>query len=168
MRDRFAVPRTLPSDLARGLLVRAQRLGGPEREDGASVAEVVRLVGGLQAQDAPAAALGVRARLAGATASAVDHARFEARSVARIWCMRGTLHLVPAEDARWMVALLGPVGLARGRRRREQMGVVSPEADRRRPRGARGRPAHPPRDRRARARRRASGSPTIRRRRSTS
>ena len=47
--------------------------------------------------------------------------------MARIWCMRGTLHLVPAEDARWLVALLGPVGLARGRRRREQMGVV-PEA----------------------------------------
>ena len=127
MRDRFAVPRTLPPDLARSLLVRAQRLGGPEREDAASVAGVVRLVAGLQAQDAPAAALGVRARLAGATASAVAHARFEERSVARTWCMRGTLHLVPAEDARWLVALLGPVGLARGRRRREQMGVL-PEA----------------------------------------
>jgi len=88
---------------------------------------VVRLVAGLQAQDAPAAALGVRARLAGATAAAVDRARFEDRSVARVWCMRGTLHLVPAEDARWLVALLAPVGLARGRRRREQMGVL-PEA----------------------------------------
>jgi hypothetical protein len=123
MRDRFAVPRTLPPDVARALLTRAQRLGGPERDDGASVADVVRLVGGLQAQDAPAAALGVRARLAGATASGVDRARFEERSVARIWCMRGTLHLVPAEDARWLVALLGPVALARGRHRREQMGV---------------------------------------------
>ena len=126
MRDRFAVPRTLPSDLARGLLASAQRLGGPEREDGATVEEVVRLVAGLQAQDAPAAALGVRARLPGATASAVDHARFEERSVARIWAMRGTLHLVPAEDARWLVALLGPVGLARGRAA-EQIGV-GPEA----------------------------------------
>ena len=87
----------------------------------------MRLVAGLQAQDAPAAALGVRARLAGATASAVAHARFEERSVARIWCMRGTLHLVPVEDARWLVALLGPVGLARGRRRRDEMGVL-PEA----------------------------------------
>ena len=124
MRDRFAVPRTLPPDVARALLVRAQRLGGPERETGASVAEVVGAVGGLQAQDAGAAALGVRARLAGATASAVDRARFEDRSVARVWCMRGTLHLVPAEDARWIVGLLGHVGLARGRRRREQMGVV--------------------------------------------
>jgi hypothetical protein len=50
MRDRFAVPRTLPPDVARRLLVSAQRLGGPEREDGASVAKVVRLVAGLQAQ----------------------------------------------------------------------------------------------------------------------
>ena len=167
MRDRFAVPRTLPSDLARGLLTSAQRLGGPEREAAATVEEVVRLVGGLQAQDAPAAALGVRARLPGATASAVDHARFEERSVARIWCLRGTLHLVPAEDARWLVALLGPVGLARGRRRREQMGI-GPEATARRPRGAAGRPAHPPRGRRPRARRAATGSPTTRRRPSTS
>ena len=85
----------------------------------------MRLVGGLQAQDAPAAALGVRARLPGVTAGAVEHARFEERSVVRIWCMRGTLHLVPAEDARWLVALLGPIGLARGRRRREQMGITS-------------------------------------------
>jgi len=129
MRDRFAMPRTLPSDLARGLLTGAQGLGGPERESAATVGEVVRLVGGLQAQDAPAAALGVRARLVGATASAVDHARFEERSVARIWCMRGTLHLVPAEDARWLVALLGPIGLARGRRRREQMGITAEAID---------------------------------------
>jgi hypothetical protein len=128
MRDRFAVPRTLPPDLARGFLTGAQRLGGAARDDGAAVADVVRLVAGLQAQDAPAAALGVRARLAGATAAAVASARFEERSIARIWCMRGTLHLVAAEDARWLVALLGPVGLARGRRRREQMGVVGPGA----------------------------------------
>jgi hypothetical protein len=129
MRDRFAVPRTLPPDVARRLLATAQRLGGPERETAASVADVVRLVGGLQAQDAAAAALGVRARLAGATAAAVERARFEERSVARIWCMRGTLHLVAAEDARGLVALLGPVALARGRRRREQMGVLPATTD---------------------------------------
>ncbi len=120
--------RTLPAELARSMLAGAQRLAGPAREDGAAVAEVVRAMVGLQAQDAPAAALGVRARLAGATASAVARARFEERSVARVWCMRGTIHLVPAEDARWLVELLGPVGLARGRRRRAQMGVDTPEA----------------------------------------
>ena len=110
------------------MLAHAQRLAGPERDDGAGVAEVVRAVAGLQAQDAGAAALGVRARLAGASLEAVARARFEERSVVRIWCMRGTLHLVPAEDARWLVALLGPVGLAKARRRREQMGVDGPEA----------------------------------------
>ena len=113
---------------ARALLARSQRLGGPEREDGASVAAVARAVVGLQAQDLDAASLGVRARRAGATASEVARARVEERSVARVWCMRGTLHLVAVEDARWLVRLLGPVGLARGRRRRAQMGVDSPEA----------------------------------------
>ena len=153
MGDRFAVPRTLPPDLARRLLVGAQRLGGPEREAAHRSTSVVRLVGGLQAQDAPAAALGVRARLPGATASAVGHARFEERSVARTWCMRGTLHLVPAEDARWLVALLGPVGLARGRAAGSGLGV-GPEATAAVRRGAGGRPAHPPRGRRRSARRR--------------
>ena len=33
-----------------------------------------------------------------------------------------------APDARWLVDLLGPVGLARGRKRRAQMGVSTPEA----------------------------------------
>ncbi len=42
--------------------------------------------------------------------------------------MRGTLHLVAAQDARWLVELLGPVGLARGRKRRASMGARTPEA----------------------------------------
>jgi urease gamma subunit len=128
MRDRFAVPRTLPPDVARRLLARAQRLAAPEREDGAALPDLVRAVAGLQAQDAPAAALGIRARRAGSTRAEVDRAGFEDRSIVRAWVMRGTLHLIPAEDARWMLALLGPVGLARGRRRRAELGVNAPEA----------------------------------------
>lgn len=30
------------------------------------------------------------------------------RTIVRTWPMRGTLHFVPAEDARWMLALLAP------------------------------------------------------------
>jgi hypothetical protein len=37
--------------------------------------------------------------------------------------MRGTLHLIPAEDARWMVALLGPLGLKKSARRIAELGV---------------------------------------------
>jgi hypothetical protein len=88
----------------------------------------VRAVVGLQGQDAGAASLGVRARLAGSTASAVDGARFVERSVVRVPCMRGTLHLVAVEDARWLVALLGPIGLARNRRRIAQMGADGDDA----------------------------------------
>ena len=31
------------------------------------------------------------------------------RSVVRTWLMRSTVHLVAAEDLRWMAALYGPV-----------------------------------------------------------
>jgi hypothetical protein len=37
--------------------------------------------------------------------------------------MRGTLHLVPAADVRWMLALLGPRNVAGGARRRAQLGL---------------------------------------------
>jgi hypothetical protein len=121
MGDRFAMPRTLPPDLARGLLAAGQRLGGAPQS---TVSETVGAVAALQAQDAGAAALGVRARLPGCTLAEVEAARFSDRSVARTWVMRGTLHLIPAEDARWMVALLGPVGLRKSARRIAELGVA--------------------------------------------
>jgi len=116
--------RTLPPDLARGLLARGQRLVAPPRS---TVSETVAAVAALQAQDAGAAALGVRARRPGSTLAEVEAARFEERSVARTWVMRGTLHLIPAEDARWMVALLGPIGLRKSARRIAELGVGTEE-----------------------------------------
>ncbi len=113
---------------ARGLLVRGQRLDDPGRSEPAAVADAVRAVVGIQAQDSGAASLGVRARLAGSTGAAVGRALHEERSVARIWCMRGTLHLVAAEDLRWLVSLLGPVGLRRNRKRMAAMGVDNDDA----------------------------------------
>src|SRR4051794_33524290 len=121
MEDRFAVARTLPPDLARRILAAAQRLAGAPQ---ARVVDTVRAVAALQAQDAGAAALGVRARRPGSTLAEVEAARFDERSVARTWLMRGTLHLIPAEDARWMVALLGPVGLRKSARRIAELGVA--------------------------------------------
>ncbi len=115
------MPRTLPPDLARGLLARAQRLGGAPRS---TVSETVAAVAALQAQDAAAGHLGIRARRPGSTLAEVEAARFEERSVARTWVMRGTLHLIPAEDARWMVDLLGPIGLKKSARRIAELGVA--------------------------------------------
>src|SRR4051812_20219187 len=120
MGDRFAMARTLPPDVARGMLAAAQRLAGAPRS---GVVETVRAVAALQAQDAGAAELGIRARRPGSTLAEVQAARFEDRSVARTWVMRGTLHLIPAEDARWMVELLGPVGLKKSARRIAELGA---------------------------------------------
>src|SRR3954471_12564869 len=126
MGDRFAMARTLPPDLARGMLARGQRLAAPPRS---TVSETVAAVAALQAQDAGAAALGVRARRPGSTLAEVEAARFEERSVARTWVMRGTLHLIPAEDARWMVGLLGPIGLRKSARRIAELGVEDLRAE---------------------------------------
>jgi Winged helix DNA-binding domain len=100
--------------------MRAQRLAGRRPGD---VAEVVRAVGGLQAQDTPASRLAVRARSTGLDQAAVRRACDQDRSVVRTWAMRGTLHMVAAEDAGWLVALLGPGFAAGNRRRRLQLGL---------------------------------------------
>ena len=70
-----------------------------------------------------AAALGVRARSRGATLSGVERSRFERRSVVWTWAMRGTLHLLAAEDLDWLLLLLGPVLAAADRTRRLQLGL---------------------------------------------
>lgn len=86
------------------------------------VVDVVRRVVGVQAQDARAARLQVRARSVGLTGADVDAAVSE-RAVVGTWAMRGTLHLLAAEDVRWIVRLLGPRFAARTAGRRRQLGL---------------------------------------------
>ena len=77
----------------------------------------------IQAQDARAAGLAIRARTRGLTAADVERARVGERSIVRTWAMRGTLHLVATEDLGWMLALFGERYLASNRRRRAQLGL---------------------------------------------
>ena len=100
--------------------LRAQRLTGPPATD---VAELVAGLGAVQAQDPVAAALALRARSRGLDLAAVECARDEERSVVWTWAMRGTLHLVAARDAGWLLGLLGPIFAAAGRRRRLALGL---------------------------------------------
>ena len=108
------------ADRLRLLRMRAQRLLGRRPRD---VGAVVRGVGGLQAQDTPASRLAVRVRSAGLDEAAVRRACNRDRSVVRTWVMRGTLHMVAAEDVGWLVGLLGPRFAAGNRRRRLQLGL---------------------------------------------
>ncbi|MFE5494709.1 winged helix DNA-binding domain-containing protein [Streptomyces virginiae] len=103
------------------LRARAQAIGGEVRED--SVAAVLGRVLAVQAQDLPAAELGLRARARGLTQEAVRRATDTERSAVRGWFMRGTLQLVPAADARWLLALFGPVHLALAARRLRELGL---------------------------------------------
>ena len=84
---------------------------------------MLRDVGGLQAQILSAAALGLRVRTSGLRMSDVTTAINEQRSIARSWLMRGTLHLVAADDLRWMVRLLGPIFAAGNKARHAELGL---------------------------------------------
>jgi hypothetical protein len=85
-----------------------------------ATAEVGRLTGGLQAQDLFAATLGVRVRAAGSTLAEFEASRLARHSVVWTWLMRGTLHIVPASDLDWLLAVFGqPLIAATGRRRGE-------------------------------------------------
>jgi hypothetical protein len=55
-------------------------------------------------------------RTRGATETSIEQAIAE-RTIVRTWPLRGTLHFVAAEDARWMLDLCGPRTLARNAQR---------------------------------------------------
>jgi len=78
---------------------------------------------GLQAQVLSAAALGMRVRSTGLHAGDVNRALNDDRSIVRGWLMRGTLHVIAAEDYRWLVQLLGPVFVRAFATRHAQLGL---------------------------------------------
>ena len=82
---------------------------GITRQATVGTAQVAASAVGLQAQDVGAARLGVHARSGGLDEADVVKACEVERSVVRTWLMRATVHLVAAEDVRWMVALFGPM-----------------------------------------------------------
>jgi hypothetical protein len=77
----------------------------------------------VQAQDAAAAPLAVRARSANLVSADIQRAREQDRSVVRTWGMRYTLHLLATEDIGWLLPLLGPVFVRASQRRRATLGL---------------------------------------------
>ncbi len=77
---------------------------------------------GVQAQDRAAALLAVRARTEGATP--------DLSGLVRTWAMRGTLHLLAADDLPTALAVFGPLNLVRGQRRLTQLGLPPELAER--------------------------------------
>jgi hypothetical protein len=96
--------------------LRQQRIG---HNPFGRAAEAVRWFGAVQAQDYLGALWAIGLRTCGATEVCVEQAIAE-RSIVRTWPLRGTLHFVAAEDARWMLDLCAPRTLARNAARLEK------------------------------------------------
>ena len=94
-----------------------QRIAGEKFE---RPGEVVRWMGAVQAQDYLQSLWAIGARLRSATVADVERAISDGE-ILRTWPMRGTIHFVPSEDARWMLELSASRMLARDRRRQEQL-----------------------------------------------
>ncbi|MGW0432871.1 winged helix DNA-binding domain-containing protein [Micromonospora sp. NPDC003197] len=95
----------------------AQRIAGPGL---ASVSEVVRWMTALQAQDFPGVLTSIALRTVANSRAAVE-AAFTAGEIVKSWPMRGTLHVVPAEDLPWLLELLTPRVIAGAAARRAQL-----------------------------------------------
>jgi hypothetical protein len=126
---------SLPTDPALLEGWRRQRLSGlaiepplGTLERPASAADLLRRVGALQAQDYGSGAWSVGLRT-GLTAAEVERAVVD-REIVRTWPMRGTLHWVLAEDARWMCDLFGPRVLGSMGRRLDELGLAETDVKR--------------------------------------
>lgn len=101
------------------LRLTAQRIVGDGFD---SAAEAVDWLTCLQAQDFPGALTSVALRVRGGTRTDVE-AALDTGEVVRSWPMRGTLHLVPAADLSWMLALAAPRIVAASNARRRGLGI---------------------------------------------
>jgi hypothetical protein len=110
-----------------GQRLTAQLLAGEPATHPVTVA--ARLLA-IQAQDAQAARLAIRARTTGVSAADVDRELTEERSLVIEWLNRGTLHLVRREDFAWLHALTTPPLFTANARRLEREGVTRAAAER--------------------------------------
>jgi hypothetical protein len=101
------------------LRLAAQRIAGPGL---ATATEAVRWLTGLQAQDYHGSLTSVALRTTSGTRHAVE-AALNAGEIVRSWPIRGTLHLVVAEDLPWMLHLAAPRVLTGAAARRTQLGL---------------------------------------------
>lgn len=94
-----------------------------------SAAEAVRRLGAVQAQDYAGALTSVALRTSERSRAAVEQA-LDAGEVVRSWPMRGTLHLVAADDLHWFLDLLGSRALAGVAKRWANLGLDELQAER--------------------------------------
>ncbi len=95
----------------------------------ASVRATVQRLGAVQAQDYLGALWAIGLRTKDATEAAVERALAE-KEIVRTWPLRGTLHFVAAEDARWMLDVAAPATLHKAKKRHRDLGIDEPTVKR--------------------------------------
>lgn len=104
------------------LRLAAQRITG---QGLATATEAVRWMTAMQAQDHNGALTSAALRIESGTRQSVE-AALNAGGIVKSWPMRGTLHLVAAEDLPWMLDLMAPRVLAASAAMYAYLGVDSP------------------------------------------
>lgn len=94
-----------------------------------SVADTVRSMLAMQGQDEPGVRWSVGLRAAGATEADVL-AAFDSGEIVRSWPLRGTLHLVAAEDLSWMLSLTAERAIMSAAARRGVLGITLADVER--------------------------------------
>ena len=87
-----------------------------------SVAETVRWMGAIQAQDYAQALWAIGARMPGTTKAEIEKAIAE-KQIVRTWPMRHTIHFVAREDLRWMLDVSATRMLKQKKGRLLQLGL---------------------------------------------
>lgn len=110
---------------SRPSLVSAERIArhGFVDRTARDVVAAARRTTAIQAQDPQASRFGLRSRSEEITEAAVLEAIAD-RAVVRTWLMRATIHLVAADDVRWLTTALGPSIARRFRKRWLDMGLT--------------------------------------------
>ncbi|MGB6056987.1 MAG: winged helix DNA-binding domain-containing protein [Microthrixaceae bacterium] len=93
----------------------------------ATAAEVVRHMGALQAQEVWSGHWSIASRGTSLDLQAVHDATVN-REILRTWPMRGTIHFVPAADARWMLKATEANAFTGVERRRDFLGLSEADA----------------------------------------
>lgn len=99
--------------------LKAQFLSSPAPD----VASVGRRLLGLQGQDLAAVKWALGVRVPNATEALVE-AAFNERALVRSWPLRGTLHVVPADDLPWLTQLTAARSIARQAKRHRDLGLT--------------------------------------------
>lgn len=109
------VPQDIPFRRLQSLQVVDSRFSTP--------GELVQWLGAVQAQDYTSGKWAIGARLPGITDTDVEHAIAQ-KQIVRTWPMRGTLHFVPARDAKWMLHLMARKIIQADATRRKHLGIT--------------------------------------------